>query len=182
MIYPETEIQTKDGRRVVLRNACPEDAAALLDYLKITATETRFLLSEPEEITLTLAQEEAFIQSRIDSDNELLLIATIDGKHIGNCALCSMGTKQRYRHRCSVSIALYQEYCGLGLGRQMMQAVLEQAKLCGYEQAELEVVADNDTAIALYQSLGFERYGTSKHNMKYKDGTYADAHLMVKYL
>lgn len=182
MIYPEKEIQTKDGRRVVLRHARPEDAAALIDFLKITATETRFLLSEPEEITFTIEQEEAFIQSRIDSDNELLLVATIDGQHIGNCSLSAMGPKQRYRHRCSVAIALYREYCGLGLGRQMMQAVLDQANRCGYEQAELEVVADNAAAIALYQSLGFEIYGTSPHNMKYQDGRYADAHLMVKYL
>lgn len=182
MIYSGKDIQTKDGRKVILRNARTEDAAALIDFLKATSNETRFLLSEPEEITFTIAQEEDFIQNRIDSENELLLIATMDGKHIGNCSLSAMGPKQRYRHRCSVAIALYQEYCGLGIGRQMMLALLEQAKLCGYEQAELEVVTDNTVAVSLYKSLGFEIYGTSKHNMKYNDGTYADAYLMVKYL
>lgn len=182
MIYAEKEILTKDGKQVILRNAIKEDAAALIEFLKITANETRFLLSEPEEITFTIAQEEDFIQNRIDSENELLLIATMDGKHIGNCSLSVMGPKQRYKHRCSVAIALYQEYCGLGIGKQMMLALLEQAKLCGYEQAELEVVTDNTAAVSLYKSLGFEVYGTSKHNMKYKDGSYADAYLMVKHL
>ena len=182
MIYPKNDIQTKDGRKVTLRNARKEDAAALIDFLKITANETRFLLSEPEEITFTIEKEESFIQSRIDSENELLLIATMDGKHIGNCSLSVVGPKLRYKHRCSVAIALYQEYCGLGIGKQMMLALLGQAKLCGYEQAELEVVTDNTAAVSLYKNLGFEIYGTSKHNMKYKDGTYADAYLMVKYL
>lgn len=49
-------------------------------------------------------------------------------------------------------------------------------------QLELEVVADNDRAIALYKKIGFEKMGTFPHNMKYKDGTYADAYWMVKIL
>ena len=32
-------------------------------------------------------------------------------------------------------------------------------KKLGYEQAELEVIADNEGAIALYKKLGFEKYG-----------------------
>lgn len=182
MIYAEKIVQTKDGRNIILRNARKEDSASLIEYLKIMATETRFLVSEPEEIRLTLEQEENFIESKQKSEKELLLVATLDGKHIGNCSLCSMGTKQRYKHRCSVAIALYKEYCGLGIGRQMMSTVLEQAKHCGYEQAELEVIVDNKPAIALYKSLGFEIYGTMKNNMKYNDGTYGDAYFMVKYL
>ena len=63
----------------------------------------------------------------------------------------------------------------------MMQAVLDAAAGCGYEQVELEVNADNKNAMALYEKLGFELYGTRRHDMKYRDGRYADAHLMVKY-
>ncbi|MBQ9134425.1 MAG: GNAT family N-acetyltransferase [Clostridia bacterium] len=59
-------------------------------------------------------------------------------------------------------------------------ALLEQAKAIGYEQAELEVVADNTRAIALYESLGFSVCGRLPNNMKYSDGTYADALFMVK--
>ena len=49
-------------------------------------------------------------------------------------------------------------------------------------QAELEVIAANSGAIALYKSLGFEICGTMKHAMKYKDGTYADMYTMAKQL
>lgn len=101
---------------------------------------------------------------------------------MGNCALISMGNYHRYRHRCSVAIALYQEYCGLGIGKQMLKEILQTAKQLGYEQAELEVVTDNRRAVALYQSLGFEIYGTQPHSMKYKDGSYVDEYLMVKRL
>lgn len=181
MIYLEKEIKLKDGRTAILRNAKIEDSAVLIKYLKVTASETPFLIKEPEEITITIEQEENFIRNQIESERNLMLIALIDGNHIGNCSLSSIGSYQRYRHRCSIAIALYKEYWNLGLGCQMLLAVLEQARLCGYEQAELEVAVSNKQAIILYKSLGFEIYGTLKNNMKYKDGTYQDSYLMVKY-
>lgn len=64
----------------------------------------------------------------------------------------------------------------------MLAAVLDMAKECGYEQAELEVVTTNTVAIHLYQSLGFEIYGEQLHSMKYKDGSYADEYMMMKKL
>ena len=56
MLYAAREIKAKDGSTVILRNADVQDAAALLEYLKATAKETRFLVSEPEEINLTVAR------------------------------------------------------------------------------------------------------------------------------
>ena len=64
----------------------------------------------------------------------------------------------------------------------MLELLCEIAKEKGIEQLELEVVADNDRAIALYKKIGFEKMGTFPHNMKYKDGKYADAYWMVKIL
>ncbi len=107
-------IQFKDklGRDVILRNAEESDAAALIDYLKITTTETPYLIREPEEVTITIEQEKSFIKRIKNAEKELLLIALIDGKHIGNCSLMSIGPYKRYAHRCEIAIALYQEYCG----------------------------------------------------------------------
>lgn len=64
----------------------------------------------------------------------------------------------------------------------MMQTVLDVAKKSGYEQAELEVISDNNSAIALYRNLGFEKHGSFPNNMKYSDGTYANADWMMKKL
>ena len=101
------------------------------------------MINELEEINLSLEQEEKFIKGIMDSENKLMLIATIDGKHVGNCSMMSVGNKQRFRHRCTIGIALFQEYWGIGLGKQMLLAVLEQAKTYGYEQADLEVITGN---------------------------------------
>ena len=172
----------KLGREVVLRNAEESDADALIKFLKITATETPYLIREPEEITLTPEQEICFINSKLDAERELLLVATIDGKHVGNCSLMSIAPYRRYRHRCQLAVALYQKYSACGIGTVMMQTILEIAKETGYEQAELEVISDNQNAISLYRKLGFEKYGTFPNSMKYSNGTYANADWMMKKL
>ena len=182
MVFEEKSMKDKLGRSVLFRNARPEDAEDLIQYLKITSAETPYLVREPEEITMTDTKERQLIQAKIDADRELMLVAFLDGKHVGNCSLMSIAPYKRYKHRCEVAIALYKEYCGCGIGKAMLQIILDVAKKVGYEQAELEVVAENEDAIHLYEKLGFEKYGTFPDNMKFADGSYMDAYWMMKKL
>ena len=57
MIVHSKIIKDKKGREIILRNAVEDDAEKLIDYLKITAAETPFLIREPDEITLSIKQE-----------------------------------------------------------------------------------------------------------------------------
>ena len=182
MRFESIYVNDKNGQQVCLRNAEESDAADLLHYLKTTTAETPYLIREPDEVTLTLEQEVSFIRNMIEAERELLLVAIIDGKHIGNCSMSALGTFKRYAHRCSVAIALYQAYCGRGIGTLMMQTILDVARVAGYEQAELEVISSNSQAISLYKKLGFQSFGHFPNNMKYADGTYADAEWMIKLL
>lgn len=180
MIIGERRIQL-GGHELLLRCAREEDAQRLLDYLKTTSGETRFLIREPDEVTMTLEDERRFIQRQNESERDVMVLAFYEGEFAGNGSLMGMGPS-RYRHRAGVAIALFQAYTGLGIGRAMMEALLAIAREHGIEQVELEVVADNARAIALYKKLGFEVYGTMPRNMKYRDGTYADVYWMMKRL
>ena len=111
-----------------------------------------------------------------------MIIAEVDGKVAGNCSFSAVGGKLRVRHRCSLGIALYQKYWGLGIGRELTALLLEKARECGYEQIELEVVGRNERAIALYEKMGFVRIGERPCAMKHKDGTYDSNVIMVKQL
>ena len=67
--------------------------------------------------------------------------------------------------------------------KELMQAVIQQAKkIDGIEQIYLSVVTTNISAIALYQALGFEIYGTEKRALKTDDGTYWNEYHMVLFL
>ena len=65
-INPET-VNLK-GHELLIRNAEEDDAQMLLEYLKTTAGETRFLLKEPEEIQFTLEGEKGFIADQNASE------------------------------------------------------------------------------------------------------------------
>lgn len=170
-----------NGHELVLRNAVEDDAETLIIGLKTVCRETGFLLKEPEEITMTPEEERSFIRWQNESETNVSLLGFLDGKYVGNCSLTG-NRVNKFRHRASLGIALYQKYTGMGIGRIMIEKLIEIAKKRGLEQIDLEVVAGNERAIALYEKMGFEKYGTFPQNVKYKDGTYADMHWMMKRL
>ncbi|HXH33455.1 MAG TPA: ribosomal protein S18-alanine N-acetyltransferase [Plantibacter sp.] len=57
------------------------------------------------------------------------------------------------------TIAVAERARGRGLGRLLMQSLIEQARQQDTAQVFLEVRADNPVAITLYRSLGFEELG-----------------------
>lgn len=65
----------KKGRKIRIRGVEISDAADLIEFMKVTNGETPFLLREPEEITLTLEEEKRFLENRINSGNEFMLVA-----------------------------------------------------------------------------------------------------------
>jgi len=61
-----------------------------------------------------------------------------------------------------LNVCIREELRGGGLGRRMMQLLLEHARTSGMEHAFLEVRPSNPAAMHLYQSMGFERVGVRK--------------------
>lgn len=71
---------------------------------------------------------------------------------------------------------------GKGLARRLIEAVVLEAAQAGLELVQISTDRTNAATQALYQSLGFEPYGTEKHIMKLPDGSYIDDVWMVKFL
>ncbi|MFV0551144.1 MAG: GNAT family N-acetyltransferase [Anaerorhabdus sp.] len=55
----------------------------------------------------------------------------------------------------SFAISLLKEYRGLGIGKTLMQTMLNELKKCYYKQVSLAVQKEN-FALQLYKNLGFE--------------------------
>lgn len=182
MEYTRKEILLKNGKTCLLRRAEEADAEMMIEYLKAVWGETRYLMREPEDITLTVEKERDILRDKADSDAELMLVAEVDGKHAGVANFHPVGVRNRASHRCSVGVTLYKAFWGMGIGTELLDEVLTAARAAGFEQAELEVVSTNAPAIGLYRKLGFTSIGTMPHALKYKDGSYEDFLLMVKQL
>ena len=182
MRFSERTITLKDGRTCVLCPTTPAYAAEMIDYMKVTAAETPFLLRNPEEVRFTLEQEERLLGSILEDPRSVMMLALVDGQVAGNCSINGMGGKRRILHRCSLAIALKKAYWGQGMGTAMIQYLTELAESIGYEQIELEVVDGNLSGKALYTKCGFVETGRHLRALKYDDGSYRDEIIMCKIL
>ena len=177
MIYPTQTITLKNGKTAKLRSPLPADADRLMDCMIRCSQETHFLLRYPEERKIDTAQEETILQNLAESPSNLMICCEIDGRIVGNCALNSRpGIKTG--HKASLAISIFEEYWGLGIGRQMFDALIRTAKACGFHLLTLEFIEGNERARALYEKVGFTVYGVRPKSIRLKDGTLLSEYCM----
>jgi len=182
MRFPEKSITLKDGTQAILRAPRIDDAQPLLDFLLACAAETEFLMRTPEECNITLEQEARFIQSKLDSEYDCMIVCEINGEIAGNCDL-TFSTRIKTRHRAGVAIALYKKFWGKGIGAAMFREMIALAEQRpGILQLELEYVDGNDRGRALYEKMGFEIVGRRPDAYRLQDGSLRDEILMMKKL
>lgn len=75
------------------------------------------------------------------------------------------------------NFAVAESHRGRGLGRRLLEHVLEVARERGVEALYLEVRVSNEAALALYRAYGFTEVGRRK---KYYDKPVEDALVMVR--
>ena len=182
MRFLEREITLKDGRTCILRPNAPDLAEGMLEYLKKTSAETPFLLRNPDEVNYTLEGEKEILGRLLEDPYTIMMAAVVDGKIAGNGSISGIGEKRKIRHRCSLAIALYEEFWGLGIGTAMINYMTELAAQIGWHQVDLEVVVENEQAQALYRKCGFIKTGRRHNALLFDDGTYHDEIPMYKNL
>jgi L-phenylalanine/L-methionine N-acetyltransferase len=111
---------------------------------------------------------------------ELSLVAEQDGQIVGNAGLHSVGPSPRRGHARSLGIWVLPEAQGQGIGRALMEALIDSAEnWMGVRRLELVVNADNARAIALYRRCGFELEGTHRA-YALRDGQWVDCLAMAR--
>ena len=158
MEYRET-ITLKDGRACVIRQGTADDAEGALRNFVLNHAQTDFLTTYPDEVRFTVAQEEKYLQEKTDSPDEAELVAEVDGVIVGQAGIARVGRADKVKHRATFGISVDIHYWHLGIGRALTRACIALAQQAGYLQLELEAVADNERALALYTSEGFVEYG-----------------------
>jgi [ribosomal protein S18]-alanine N-acetyltransferase len=71
------------------------------------------------------------------------------------------------------------EFRGRDGGRALLRSALEHARSSGAHKLELEVWPDNEPAIELYKSAGFEIEGLRRSHYRRQDGSLRSALLMA---
>lgn len=169
----EDDLQEID---TIIRQAEPNDARALIGLTKQVGKETNYLTFGPEGIDLTVAQEMDLIQTFAVSEKNLMLVVEVDDQIIGMGNLATFGS-QKQAHVAEIGLSLIQEYWGYGIGRLLMEDLLDFAREVDLKVITLEVVKDNQRAVKLYERFDFEIVGTLKQRLKH-NCTYYDSYIM----
>lgn len=162
-------------QEVIIEEAQPSDAKALLDLLNQVSKETDFIVFEQN---LSLADLELFLRTRLQVLTEICLLVRVGADLAGVLTIMSRSL-QPMSFVGDVFIALQEKYWGYGLGSLLMEVALDWAKQTPViDCLELTVQARNSRAIKLYKKFGFIIDATRKGSVQTKDGEYLDVHLM----
>lgn len=169
---PQT-VLLKNGQEITLRPARVSDALPLIQTIKAYLADSEYIPQSPEEFTMTLEQEENWIQSFLEKDNSLLIVAEFEGRIIGNIDI-SGHHRSMMQHTAVIGMGILSDWRNSGLGTQLMQHGIRWAKENSIlELLWLQVYTENQMAIALYKKMGFLENGIIKnffnHSTRYYD-------------
>ena len=173
----DRDLRLVDGRRIHIRPALPEDAGAVLAYLKKVGGESNNLTFGPEGLGLSEAEEREYLGAVAASDNALVLLALYEDAIVGALSF-EGGPRPRIRHTGEFGISVTESFTGCGIGRVLLEMLIEWAEQSGViRKLNLRVRVDNVAAIRLYERLGWAVEGRVTRDQGI-DGVYTDTFFM----
>ncbi|WP_314065116.1 GNAT family protein [uncultured Vagococcus sp.] len=164
-----------------IREAMPADAAAILDYLnKIGGESINLLFTENAFVNTTIPEEAAIIKKMVAGTNSTMILA-LDGQQVVSVSSLNGSDRPRAAHRTTLAISVSRTHWNRGIGSKVLNRLIDIAKSKELEIIDLEVKADNQAAIRLYQKAGFKEIGRYPHFLKI-DAHYYDGIFMVLHL
>lgn len=128
-----------------------------------------------------LGQEEIRMRLAPDPENKFVVGAFSGGKLVGTAGFVrESGAKERHKGRVW-GVYVDPGMRGKGIGRSMMEALLDRAVvIAGLEQLALAVATGQSAATALYRSLGFVPFGCEVHALKVGDRYIDEEHMLLR--
>ncbi len=161
---------------VSIRAAAPGDAAAICTIYnqgiedRIATLETE--LRTPEERRQWMAAR---------ASRHPVVVAVTDGQMVGWGSLNSFNPRPAYDHVVDLSVYVERGWRGRGVGRVLMQHLMELATTLGYHKIVLATFPYNDAGVSLYRRMGFIPVGVY-HEQGQLDGRWVDVLIMERLL
>jgi ribosomal protein S18 acetylase RimI-like enzyme len=167
----------------LVREAVPGDAEQMLAGIRLTLAEVLdSLITQAEEFSVTVEEQQAWIRQLIESDKSVLLLTEREGRILSWLVLRGK-VRLRERHTAELGITVLREWRDRGVGRALMETALDwAAENPLLEKVKLRVVAGNQRALNLYRQLGFQEEGRQPREYKKQDGVYLDNILMYRFV
>lgn len=168
------------GNSFILRYPKLEDLPDLWEYINKVSKEQTFILFQGEQ--LTIDEEKEWLEGqlkKLENKEGVQLVLEINDKVVGTSEITL--SKNAEAHVGSLGISIDEEYRHQGIGKKLMEQILDEAKknLEGLKIVRLSVFANNPVAIKLYEELGFKKMGVLPKGLLHK-GAYVDHIYMYK--
>jgi RimJ/RimL family protein N-acetyltransferase len=163
----------------VVRPADPGDAEALVRLAEAVSAEPEGWLISVDGEWRSVGEERRYLKAVRRYPHAAVYVAERDGDGaiVGRLSL-ARDAHPASGHVADLGLMVDARNRRQGVGRALMEAATQWAREHRVTKLELHVFPWNEPAIALYESLGYEREGYRK-NHYVRDGTFADAVLMA---
>ena len=120
------------------------------------------------------------VRRRLETDdsNDTRIVAMLDANMVGSATLTRLAGRRAHVGQIGMGVA--DGWTGRRIGTALMEALVDVAdNWLGLRRLELEVLADNGPALALYGRFGFGPEGV-RRDAVFRAGTYADVLAMAR--
>ena len=161
---------------VTVRPARPEDARVICDIYNEGIEDGDATL---ETRLRTGDEQRAWLESR--SERHPVVIAERDGAIVGWGSLNAFNPRPAYDHVTEFSVYVARAARGAGVGRRVLEELIDIAGGIGYHKMVLAAFLWNAAGMALYERMGFRRVGVYREQGML-GGRWVDTVVMEKLL
>lgn len=140
----------------IIRDATEADLPAILEIYNDAVANTTAIWNDTQ---VDLANRRTWFEAR-GARNFPVLVADLDGEVAGYVSYGDWRAFDGFRHTVEHSVYVHPDHRGVGLGRDMMRALIRVAGERDVHVMIACVEAGNAASIRLHESLGFRNVGT----------------------
>jgi phosphinothricin acetyltransferase len=109
------------------------------------------------------------------------LVATSGGEVVGYAYVVLFRKRPAYRYTVKHSIYIHREHIGRGVGRVLIQELIDTCAAAGFRQIIGYIDGDNAASLAIHEKFGFHRVGLLP-GVAYRYGRWADTVMVQRSL
>jgi phosphinothricin acetyltransferase len=162
---------------IVVRPATAADAAAIATIYNQGIEDRVATL----ETALRTADERRRWLAERGARHPVIVAQHAGGSVVGWGSLNSFNPRPAYDAVADFSVYVARDWRGKGVGRRLLQELIELARTLTYHKMVLAAFPSNAAGVALYERLGFTRVGVYREQGRL-DGEWVDVLIMEKLL